>query len=655
MGTTSAPRFVLRDLPFSARLVLTIFLFSVGLGYVSALVQLHFKHAGKGEFLPTAKDAERIFHGDVPKTKIEKLIDADKSLPFARNGQMRQAFAGKPAAVWERAIAGRAKKRNISEEEAKQILEKERETERLAMLAWIRSGASEKEYDKDNFPLPKDLENQPLVKDFKEDDGKSIKIKSLIEDRCQTCHTGADPKVPPLTSYAELSKFLVVKDTRMDADSLAQTTHVHLLGFAMLYGLTGFILAFSSYPAFIRCVLCPWPLFFQVIDIGCWWLAREAKPYGPMFASVIPLTGAAVAVGLVAHIMLSVFNMYDAKGKFVLVLLLAGAGAGGVLYVGPIVLGEIKREKDEAADALKPKAEDDKKKDDDPGMEKDKDPKEKDPKENDKEPKEKDPKEKDPEPDDKVVTIERLITADPTLKMTKKGQMRSAFFKDSDDWLEAIETLMNEKKISEAEAKKLLEPQREGERLALLKWVQAGGPKKAYDDDAFTLPADWNKEQKITEKYVRDGGKAVKITSIIKDRCIVCHGPDGAQDDVPFDKYELLKKHILDPGAKPKPEMGEPAASTAGSSRIESRRIEPARAPRIAAADTADPLARAAHRTVLLHRGDEVFAAAWLEPAQRRQNRPQNALVAAHAADQEKLQDEASRPQYFADHDRSPS
>jgi hypothetical protein len=49
---------------------------------------------------------------------------------------------------------------------------------------------------------------------------------------------------------------------------LAQTTHVHLLGFGLLYGLTGLILTFTSYPGWLRGLLGPLPLVAQVGDIG---------------------------------------------------------------------------------------------------------------------------------------------------------------------------------------------------------------------------------------------------------------------------------------------------------------------------------------------------------------------------------------------------
>jgi hypothetical protein len=89
----------------------------------------------------------------------------------------------------------------------------------------------------------------------------------------------------------------------------------------MLYGLTGLILAFSSYPATLRVILCPLPLLAQIADISFWWLARLPEPAGPEFARLIAFSGSIVAVG-------RLFDLFGGKGKLVLVLLLGGAVAG---------------------------------------------------------------------------------------------------------------------------------------------------------------------------------------------------------------------------------------------------------------------------------------------------------------------------------------
>ena len=63
MTTTSVDRLVLRNLPLPTRLMLAAFLISVGIGYLSALVQLHFQHAPAGQLLPDGDDATAIYSG----------------------------------------------------------------------------------------------------------------------------------------------------------------------------------------------------------------------------------------------------------------------------------------------------------------------------------------------------------------------------------------------------------------------------------------------------------------------------------------------------------------------------------------------------------------------------------------------------------------
>src|SRR5690348_6222252 len=85
----------LRSLPLSASLTLALFLISVGIGYFSALVQLHFQHATPGSMLPSGDDAERVFvtdTGERPRTKIEALLPESDKGPMNGQGQMTAAF-----------------------------------------------------------------------------------------------------------------------------------------------------------------------------------------------------------------------------------------------------------------------------------------------------------------------------------------------------------------------------------------------------------------------------------------------------------------------------------------------------------------------------------------------------------------------------------
>ena len=168
---------------------------------------------------------------------------------------------------------------------------------------------------------------------------KAVKIKSILTDRCVRCHTSNAPEDAnagnyPLEKFEQIKPYLTVATSgsgAMSLTKLAQSTHVHLLSFSMLYGLTGLILAFSSYPATLRVIPCPLPLLAQVVDISFWWLARLPEPHGPEFARLIALSGGVVAVGLLLHILFGLFDLFGSKGKFVLTLMIGSSVAGAVL------------------------------------------------------------------------------------------------------------------------------------------------------------------------------------------------------------------------------------------------------------------------------------------------------------------------------------
>jgi hypothetical protein len=344
MGPTS-PRLVLRDLPLPARLVLSAFLVSVGIGYFAALVQLHLQHASPGNLLPTADDAKAIFAGKKQKDvcKVEALLEADEKKPFNGTGQMHAAFTTKSIG-WDGEIDSRAEKlagegqepTDPQRAQAEAALREERETERLAVIAWVRAGAPTGEWEQNRLTLPEGLKQRPLTEKYLVKEGKkpaeprSVKLFTLLKDRCIRCHkpdaSNDNAKNFPLNDHSNWKPYTEAKEssTAMSVEKLTQSTHVHLLGFSMLYGLTGLIFAFTSFPGLLRVVLAPLPLVAQVVDIGCWWLARV----DPIYAHVIVYTGGVVAAGLAVHVVLGLWDMYGRAGKAVLVLLLVAGALG---------------------------------------------------------------------------------------------------------------------------------------------------------------------------------------------------------------------------------------------------------------------------------------------------------------------------------------
>jgi hypothetical protein len=340
-GLPTPARLRLRDLPLSARLVLSVFLISVGSGYFAALVQLHFQHASPGASLPSREDVVRRFHGPTgakPKPKLATLIEADEALPFNGGGTMRLAFTRKSGG-WEGAVkkraqklAGRGKPADEHLQQAEAELRKERETECLALLEWIEKGADKQAYEEDSFCVSDSLASLPIDEKFTGDapaeGGRTVKVQTIINERCVRCHGPGGGKAEqfPLEKYEQLQKYLKVEEAQaISKEALIQSTHVHLLSFSMLYALTGIIFAFTNLPGLVRAVIAPLPLVAQLVDIACWWLTR----IDPVYADGIIIAGAVVAVGLGLQIVLSLFSMYGKAGKALLLVLFVAATVGG--------------------------------------------------------------------------------------------------------------------------------------------------------------------------------------------------------------------------------------------------------------------------------------------------------------------------------------
>ncbi len=525
MGTSST---ALRDWPLPIRLVLAVFLISVGLGYLSALVQLHFQHAAPGKPLPGMDEAIGAYHGTAQKSQLERLLEADVSKPFNGTGSMRPAFTTKSAGwslvlkdpaliahqphssswivrllespledlAWQQDKKRRPAKKILQEmasdsfcgdgsmrraffpgsdewtddvveknfdehnaerlviidwlrkgehEETRkefedaynedqypltgklaklpipkeftdtkdgapvasiymifharcekchsgnpraafgaprfpltelrhigQYLDKpsrsekrqpptideiyaEREGERLALISWTTSGADREAYELDRFELKDGLQKHPITDGFVETDGQGKRyahIQSILEARCVRCHSqeaGGAAGQYPLDSFERVHAYTSPeRSSGMSLPKLAQTTHVHLLGFSMLFAITGLIFTFTNYPLFLRVIFGPFTLLAQITDISCWWLGRA----DPTFARVIALTGGLVAMGLIIQIVGSLFNMFKLGGKLIVAaVLVLGIILIAVLYL-TVAAQQLKQEAGDQAAAV---------------------------------------------------------------------------------------------------------------------------------------------------------------------------------------------------------------------------------------------------------------------------------------------------------------
>ncbi len=385
-GTPPLPdpaRINLRDLALPVRLVLAVFLISVGIGYVSALVQLHFKEAKPGQPLPDAEDALRTYHGTAGMGQFERLITEPENRPWGAGGTMRPAFTSRSSG-WSSRVRQTKTAFGLDKAQAENLLRSMRQLEVQAIVDWIHAGAKKETYaveqilNKDlarALPLvewkkmiearPKPAEGEELPEPptlmFEEDENGNWRynVDTIIQERCVRCH-----KPSGSVSQIDLSTYEGVKDyippvddpsaRGMSLGKLAQTTHVHLLGFSVLYGLTGLLFAFTSYPLFLRVLIAPLPLLAQVVDISFWWLSRMDAPHGELFAHLIPITGMIVAGSLLVQILFGLFALFGWFGRFVLVLLIAGVLASAHFFVKPIVEDHLQMERESVMKIVEP-------------------------------------------------------------------------------------------------------------------------------------------------------------------------------------------------------------------------------------------------------------------------------------------------------------
>ena len=145
-----------------------------------------------------------------------------------------------------------------------------------------------------------------------------------------------------------------------------------------------------------------------------------------------------------------------------------------------------------------------------------------------------------------VSRMQRLIesTEGP---MSRGGTMRPAFTDQSLDWEALTQSLS-------AEQKAAILANREGERLAILDWLRSGAPREAYESDRYLSAA--ADVQQITGDYILNAASdkaapplstVVRLRTLLRDRCVTCHGENGRHDIARFielDTYDRLLPHL---------------------------------------------------------------------------------------------------------------
>ena len=251
-------RFELRILPLPSRLCLAAFLVCTGIGYFGALVQLHFQHASPGKLLPDAADAANIFHGRSGVSQLERILNGDEGKPFNGSGTMRQAFRPGPRAGKKRSVGG---PRRRSATFCRRRWSFAVNATANDWPCWPGSGRAQSEgIRRKPFCLASRVvqtsdEQGRVGHHFRRHSGRQDRehFRSSLRPLPQRIG-GRAGESDTLDTWEQIHAYCEVQTSSggMAMKKLAQTSHVHLLGFAVLYGFTGLIFTFTSYPGWLR-------------------------------------------------------------------------------------------------------------------------------------------------------------------------------------------------------------------------------------------------------------------------------------------------------------------------------------------------------------------------------------------------------------------
>lgn len=309
MATHTKPRLLtLTNLDFPQKVLVVVILATVGFGYLGALANMFaqvagadgnqtitldefpsvYRERGLGGLLQEVQnsmgldDVIKTYHGSGAGTTV---------LEASLNGTMRTKILEYYATEGE------------PDEETKALAE----SDRLALIEWshlpeeLRKRAYE-EGITTNEEGGADFEAfLNLFGEGKEPENEEVELVSLIQDTftnaCISCHSGGGPDAQarkfPMETFDEINAYCV-EDHGMSYQQLALTTHIHLLGFSVLFAMTGFLFSLTGYSTWVRAVFAPWTLLLQVVEIACWWLAKGDV----LFAYGIFYLGPLIGIGL---------------------------------------------------------------------------------------------------------------------------------------------------------------------------------------------------------------------------------------------------------------------------------------------------------------------------------------------------------------------
>lgn len=254
---------------------------------------------------------EGRFFGGEPVGILEQLLEATEG-PLNRGGTMRPAFTDQ-SLDWDSLT------KQLTTAERADLLD-QREGERLAVLAWVRSGLPQEAYQADDFRLPDALARPAITRKYLissdespgQGDGNRVRIRSILTDRCVTCHGESGrhemARWIPLETYEDIQRKC---QPEVVSSGFAPWLTALLSAVLPLALVTGPIYYFSSIQTATRRCLAILPLAAFVVLVGAWLLGR------PGSYSIHVLLGAAATavIGVLTQIAASLAALLRGAAK----------------------------------------------------------------------------------------------------------------------------------------------------------------------------------------------------------------------------------------------------------------------------------------------------------------------------------------------------
>jgi len=230
------------ELPFKA--LITFLLLTLALGYIFALYTIYLTHKdADSEPGLSMKDIIYMYSGNKESTTLETVS----------NGSMATYYATKD--------------------------------EKDQVIAWIRAGASEAEYDAVTAPI--------------------------FKKSCTICHSpmGVESSLP-LTTYDEVMKYVEIS-TGMPPIKLGTISHTHLISHGVMFFLLSLIFLFTAASDRLKILFISAAFFSISLDVVSWWLSKISSAFA--YFSVV--SGSIMGICFLLFFFMPLYEMWMKKAK----------------------------------------------------------------------------------------------------------------------------------------------------------------------------------------------------------------------------------------------------------------------------------------------------------------------------------------------------